>query len=99
MVKEILNECQQQFKDIIFRDVTVNSEITYSTKLKQAQTEFMWAEQYGGIVLKSMDKRIVYNDKLKFHLDLCFEEFLPNIRRLLFPMKKTPLQIAQQEIR
>ena len=94
MVKEMLNECQQQFQDIMFREATVNSEITYSTKLNLVETEFMSVEQggeCGGIVLTSMDKRIVCNNTLKFRLDLCFEELLPNIRRLLFPVKKSPV--------
>lgn len=63
----------------------------YKTKLTLVETEFLTVEhggECGGIVLFSTDKRIVCNNTLKSRLDLCFEELLPHIRRVLFPAKK-----------
>lgn len=63
----------------------------YKTKLNLNETEFLTPDQggeCGGVVLYSLDKRIVCNNTLKSRLDLCFEELLPHIRRVLFPAKK-----------
>lgn len=63
----------------------------YKTKLILNDSEFLTPDQggeCGGVVLYSLDKRIVCNNTLKSRLDLCFEELLPHIRRVLFPAKK-----------
>lgn len=63
----------------------------YSTKLTLLDNEFMTVEQggeCGGVVMYSVNRKIVCNNTLKSRLDLCFEELLPHIRRILFPPKK-----------
>ena len=88
MVKELLPECEKEFIEIIMREAAEGEK--YRTKLTLNETEFMTAEhggECGGILMTSVDKRIVLNNTLKSRLDLCFEELLPQIRKILFPAK------------
>lgn len=87
MVISILPECEKEFSEIMLKET--NEE--YKTKLTLNQEEFLTQEQggeCGGVVMYTTDKRIVCNNTLKSRLDLCFEELLPHIRRILFPPKK-----------
>ena len=87
LVKELLSECEKEFIEIMLKETKED----YHTKLTLVESEFLTAEQggeCGGIVLFSTDKRIVCSNTLKSRLDLCFEELLPHIRRVLFPPKK-----------
>lgn len=89
LVKSLLPECEQEFRDIMAKE-TSESDLTYSTKLKLLEGEFLTLEEggeCGGIVLCTTNRRIVCYNTLKSRLDLCFEELLPHIRRLLFPKK------------
>ena len=86
LVKELLPECEREFSDIMLKETKTE----YHTKLNLHDTEFLTLEQggeCGGIVLYSLDKRIVCSNTLKSRLDLCFEELLPHIRKVLFPPK------------
>jgi vacuolar-type H+-ATPase subunit E/Vma4 len=52
----------------------------YKTELQLADAGFLTAAnggECGGVVLSSLDKRIVCNNTLQSRLDLCFEELLP----------------------
>lgn len=51
----------------------------------------------GGVVLTSRDKRIVCNNTLKSRLDLCFEELLPQIRKVLFPIKEEEIEKSAEK--
>ena len=87
LVKSLLHECESEFVEIMRKETSEE----YKTKLTLVDNEFLSAEhggECGGIVLFSTDKRIVCNNTLKSRLDLCFEELLPHIRRVLFPVKK-----------
>ena len=86
-----MHECETEFNEIMRKE----TDEEYTTKLTLVETEFLSIEQggeCGGIVLFSSDKRIVCNNTLKSRLDLCFEELLPHIRRVLFPVKKEPVK-------
>ena len=90
-MKSLLHECETEFNEIMRKE----TDEEYTTKLTLVETEFLSIEQggeCGGIVLFSSDKRIVCNNTLKSRLDLCFEELLPHIRRVLFPVKKEPVK-------
>lgn len=78
LMKQIIPECEREFVETMKREAS-NSGIEYKTKLTLIETEFLsgvFAEA-GGIVLTSLDKRIVCNNTLQSRLDLCFEELLP----------------------
>jgi V-type H+-transporting ATPase subunit E len=82
-----LPECEKEYAEIMLKET--NEE--YKTKLILADGEFLTAEhggECGGIVMFTTDRRIVCKNTLKSRLDLCFEELLPQIRKILFPMKK-----------
>lgn len=67
------------------------SDITYECSLRLLDGEFLTAEEggeCGGIILTNTNRKIVCINTLKSRLDLCFEELLPHIRKLLFPKKK-----------
>lgn len=87
LVQSLLPECESEFSEIMMKEC--NEE--FKTKLTLNESEYMTTEQggeCGGVVLYTRDKRIVCNNTLRERLDLCFEELLPHIRRLLFPSKK-----------
>jgi V-type H+-transporting ATPase subunit E len=91
LVKSLIPECESEFVDIMTREV---SEGEYKTKLRLLDGEQLTAEEggeCGGVVMYNLNRRIVCPNTLKSRLDLCFEELLPHIRRLLFPKKKEAL--------
>ncbi len=62
----------------------------YKTKLTLVDNDFSGLTQggdCGGVILTSLDRRIVCSNTLQSRLDLCFEELLPQIRGILFPPK------------
>ncbi|CDW84804.1 UNKNOWN [Stylonychia lemnae] len=90
LVKSLLPECEQEFKDIMAKEAS-ESDLTYSTQLKLVETEYLTNEEggeCGGIILFTPNRKIVCLNTLKSRLELCFEELLPHIRKLLFPKKK-----------
>lgn len=90
LVKSLLPECEQEFKDIMEKEAS-ESDLTYSTNLRLVETEYLTNEEggeCGGIILFTPNRKIVCLNTLKSRLELCFEELLPHIRRLLFPKKK-----------
>lgn len=92
LVKSMIPECETEFKELMEREVT---EGEYTTKLKLLDTEFMTPEEggeCGGIVMCSLNRKIVCSNTLKNRLDLCFEELLPHIRKLLFPKRTEVLK-------
>lgn len=88
MVREIIPECEKYFLETMKREASGDKE--YKTKLQLVEGEHLTPENgggCGGIILTSLDKRIVCNNTLESRLELCFEELLPHIRRILFPPK------------
>lgn len=87
LVRDLLRECETEYVEIMRKE----TDEEYKTKLTLVETDYLTAEQggeCGGVVLYTVDKRIVCNNTLRSRLDLCFEELLPHIRRILFPPKK-----------
>lgn len=86
LLRQLIPECEREFVEIMQREAS-NSGIEYKTKLTLVDSEFLTGEaaEAGGMVLTSLDKRIVCNNTLQSRLDLCFEELLPVIRKMLFP--------------
>lgn len=78
LVKELIPECEKHFISTMKAEAGGDKE--YKTKLTLIETDFLTKEQggeCGGIILMSLDKRIVCNNTLQSRLDLCFEELLP----------------------
>lgn len=101
MLKEIIPDCEKQYFEIMKREASNESGIEYKTKLTLVTTDYLTTEQggeYGGVVLTSLDKRIVCNNTLKSRLDLCFEELLPHIRNILFPVKVAPAAVGTPDV-
>lgn len=95
LIKELIPECEKQYEEIMKREA--HGDKTYKTKLTLVDGEFLTAAhggQCGGVVLTSVDKRIVCNNTLQSRLDLCFEELLPQIRAILFPPKV--IEVAEE---
>lgn len=104
MVRELIPECEQYFIETMKKEASGEKE--YKTKLQLVEAENLTAENggnCGGIILTSLDRRIVCNNTLGSRLDLCFEELLPHIRRILFPPKvlesppATPEELAERK--
>jgi len=95
LIKDLIPECEKQYEEIMKREA--HGDKTYKTKLTLVDGEFLTAAhggQCGGVVLTSVDKRIVCNNTLQSRLDLCFEELLPQIRSILFPPKV--IEVAEE---
>lgn len=103
LIRELIPECEREYADIMAREVNQENEgeegpkVEYKTKLTLVETEFLNSEaagKCGGIVLTSLDKRIVCDNTLESRLNLCFEELLPQIRKTLFPQ---PEKVIKEE--
>ena len=91
LVQDLIPECEQEFVDIMTKESSSETEVQYKTKLRLLEGEYLTIEEggeCGGVVLYTLNRKIVCPNTLKSRLDLCFEELLPHIRRLLFPKKK-----------
>jgi V-type H+-transporting ATPase subunit E len=94
LVRSLIPECETEFADIMDKETAYNedgSRNEYKTKLKLVDDLYLTAEEggeCGGVVLFTINRKIVCSNTLKSRLDLCFEELLPHIRKLLFPKKK-----------
>lgn len=89
-MRGLIAECEEEFKSIMAKEAKENEQ-EFSTTLRLLDGEYMTAEEggeCGGIVLYTVNRKIVCYNTLKSRLDLCFEELLPHIRKLLFPKKK-----------
>lgn len=89
LVKSLIPECESEFEELMKKEAP---EGEYQTKLRLLDNEFMTAEdggECGGIILYTSNRKIVCSNTLKNRLDLCFEELLPHIRKLLFPNRDT----------
>jgi V-type H+-transporting ATPase subunit E len=78
----------------------VKGEKVYKTKLTLVDGDFSSLApggDCGGVILTSLDRRIVCNNTLQSRLDLCFEELLPQIRGILFPPVPEPEPPRQSE--
>ena len=101
LIRELIPECEHEFEEIMAREVNQNEgdevKVEYKTKLILVDTEFLNADasgKCGGVVLTSLDKRIVCDNTLESRLNLCFEELLPQIRKTLFPQ---PEKVKKEE--
>ena len=102
MLKELIPECEKEYQAIMKREVvqaelnddgTPAVQIEYKTKLILNTDLPLRPDEggeCGGVILTTTNERIVCNNTLKSRLDLCFEELLPHIRRLLFPHSVKP---------
>lgn len=87
MVRGLLPECEKEFFAIMERETT-ESEMEYATTLKLIEGEYLTQEEggeCGGVIMCTTNRKIVCPNTLKSRLDLCFEELLPHIRKMLFP--------------
>ena len=87
LLKSLLEEAQDEYAEIMLRE----TQQEWTTKLNINETEFLTIEEggeCGGIILYTVNRRIVCPNTLKNRLDLCFEELLPEIRKQLFPTQK-----------
>ena len=89
LLEELVPECEKEYAEIMLRE----TDQEYNTKLTMVEGEYLTNElggECGGIIMMSLDRKIVCSNTLKGRLDLCFEELLPEIRNVLFPLKKQP---------
>ncbi len=87
MIREMIPECEKEFRALMEKEV---AEGHYETKLKLIEGENMGNDEggeCGGVIVFTPDRKIVCINTLKSRLDLCFEELLPHIRKILFPKK------------
>ena len=90
LVRSLIPECEQEFKEIMAREAG-ESDIEYHSALRLIEGEYLTQEEggdCGGVVLYNPNRKIVCSNTIKSRLDLCFEELLPHIRKILFPKKK-----------
>ena len=84
LVKSILNECEEEYHDIMLRETTRE----YNTTLSVIEDQFLNMDnggRCGGVVLLAHNRRIVCSNTLEDRLNQIFESQLPMIRNGLFP--------------
>ena len=94
LVRGLFPECEAEFLEIMKKEASEN-ELEFATKLRLIEGDYLTAEEggeCGGLMLTTLNRKIVCYNTIKSRLDLCFEELLPHIRKLLFPKKKETYQ-------
>ena len=84
LVKSMLHTCQSEYTDIMKRETTRD----YATELSVIEDSFLNQEnggRCGGVILYSLNRRIVCSNTLEDRLNQVFESELPRIRNGLFP--------------
>lgn len=84
MVKGMLAECEAEFTEIMLRETTRD----YTTTLSVIEDSFLTTEnggRCGGVILYTLNRRIVCSNTLEDRLGQIFESDLPAIRSGLFP--------------
>ena len=86
MTEGMLEECEQEYSEVMFRETKRDE---YATKLTVLTEKFLTPEEggsCGGVILYAHKYRIVCNNTLEERLGLAFESELPSIRKVLFPV-------------
>ena len=86
MVQDLVEECQNEYAEIMQRE----TQREYQTELVVATDRFLTEEEgaeYGGVIMRAYNNRIVVSNTLKDRMELVFETALPAIRANLFPKK------------
>ena len=84
LAKSMIKECENMFKEFMLKETKRD----YVTKLFVYEDRHLTNEkggECGGVILTNTDRRIVCINTIESRLSQCFEELLPEIRRLLFP--------------
>ncbi len=80
LVTSLFDEIKKDFKNFLKKSIdqepTVNLEIFKNNYLKE--------EEIGGVVLYCKRYKIVYDNSLRARLDLCFNDSIPDIRKMMF---------------
>ena len=81
-VKSILNECEKSYSDFMKKETSRD----YNCKLI-IDHEY-YDNEFGGVKLMNSDKKIILSNGLQDRLMLCKEQYLPDIKKMLFPKEK-----------
>ena len=82
-MKSILHTCENEFAALMEKETKRD----YSCKLVLLEDEFM-EDECGGVILMNNEKKIIMNNGLKDRLMLSKEQYLPDIKHMLFPKNK-----------
>ena len=82
-MKSILNACENEFAALMKKETKRD----YSCKLVLLEDDFM-EDECGGVILMDKEKKIIMNNGLKDRLMLSKEQYLPDIKHMLFPKNK-----------
>jgi len=83
-VKKILPQAVKEYVDIIKREsgVTLEPNLVLNVDRSKDLTD----KSYGGVLLTALNGKIVCDNTLASRLSLVYEELLPSIRAILFPV-------------
>ncbi|KAL4466863.1 hypothetical protein ABPG74_010460 [Tetrahymena malaccensis] len=87
LARELKTECENEFKAIVKRECNRDFNCTVVINEHHSLEEEN-PQVIGGVVLTCDGGRIQVNNTLNARVDLAFQEFLPDIRRILFPSMK-----------
>ena len=82
-MKSIFNDCEKEFSALMEKE----TKRQYSCKLVLVEDEFL-EDECGGVILMDKEKKIIMNNGLKDRLMLSKEQYLPDIKHMLFPKNK-----------
>jgi len=82
-IEPILEECAQMFKDIVKKETNVDFPINLILDKNNVLPEN--TVKVGGVILAAHKGRILCINTIDNRLDLCFQDSIPDIRRIMFP--------------
>lgn len=87
LAAEVKGDCEKMFKEIVKKEC--NRDFPSTIHINEYHSlEEENPRVYGGIVLTCDGGKIQVNNTLNARVELAFQEFLPDIRRNLFPSMK-----------
>jgi len=90
IVEPIIAECAQIFKDVIKKETSVDFPINLVLDKTNVLNDQL--VKIGGVVLAAHKGKILCTNTIDTRLDLCFQDSIPDIRRILFPDLAAPVQ-------
>ena len=82
-MKSILHTCENEFSALMEKETKRD----YSCKLVLIEDEFI-EDECGGVIMMDKSQKIIMNNGLKDRLMLSKEQYLPNIKNMLFSKNK-----------
>ncbi len=82
IIEGMLKDCQKQYAELMKRETGRD----YGTVLEVVKDDFLAEDCCGGVILMSSNRKIVCKNTIDARLQLVYDQILPEIRAILFPL-------------